>query len=196
MENNQKEMTQAESVALIASMINKAKNRFSENGVLYLWWGWIVFACCVIQFIAIYFFNENAWYVWLSTWVMAIFQIFIIKKKRKTQEVRTYTEELNGFVWLAFFICMMLSLFIVNYSGNFKLIYPILLVLYGMPIFLSGVILKFKPLILGSICCWVFSVLALFILPEFQLLMVAVAVFLAWIIPGYLLKKKYQNNLE
>ena len=196
MENSKNEMTQAESMVLIASMINKAKNRFSENGLLYLWWGWIVFACCIIQFIALYFFNENAWYVWLSTWVMAIIQIFIIKKKRKTQKVNTYTEEINGFVWLAFFICLMLSLFIVSYSGNQKLIYPILLVLYGMPIFLSGVILKFKPLILGSIYCWVFSVLALFILPEFQLLLVAVAVVLAWIIPGYLLRSKYNNNVD
>lgn len=196
MENSKNEMTQAESMVLIASMINKAKNRFSENGLLYLWWGWIVFACCIIQFIALYFFNENAWYVWLSTWVMAIIQIFIIKKKRKTQKVNTYTEEINGFVWLAFFICLMLSLFIVSYSGNQKLIYPILLVLYGMPIFLSGVILKFKPLISGSICCWVFSVLALFILPEFQLLLVAVAVVLAWIIPGYLLRSKYNNNVD
>lgn len=196
MEYNQKEMTQAESVALIASMINKAKNRFSENGVLYLWWGWIVFACSAIQFIAIYFFNENAWYVWLSTWIMAIFQIFIIKKKRKTQEVRTYTEELDGFVWMVFFICMMLSLFIVNYSGHHILTYPILLVLYGMPIFLSGVILKFKPLIFGSICCWILSVIALFTLPVFQLLLIASAIVLGWIIPGYLLKKKFKDNVD
>ena len=118
------------------------------------------------------------------------------QEKRKTQKVNTYTEEINGFVWLAFFICLMLSLFIVNYSGIYKLIYPLLLVLYGMPIFLSGVILKFKPLIMGSICCWIFSILALFILPEFQLLLVAVAVLLAWIIPGYLLRSKYNNNLN
>ncbi len=196
MENSQNEMTQAESMALIASMINKAKNRFSENGLLYLWWGWIVFACCTIQFIALYFFNENAWYVWLSTWVMAIFQIFIIKKKRKTQEVRTYTEELNGFVWMVFFICMMLSLFIVNYSGHYILTYPILLVMYGMPIFLSGIILKFKPLIFGSICCWLLSVIALFILPVFQLLLIAAAIAVGWIIPGYLLKKKFKENAD
>ncbi len=196
MENNQSEMTQAESMALIASMINKAKNRFSENGVLYIWWGWLIFACCSVQFIAMYFFNENAWYVWLSTWIMVILQIFILKKKKKTQKVNTYTEEIYGFVWIAFFICLMLSLFIVNYAGNFKLIYPIILVLYGLPIFLSGVILKFKPLVLGSICCWIFSVVAVFILPVFQLLLVAVAVLLAWIIPGYLLRIKYNKNLE
>ena len=196
MENSENEMTQAESMALISSMINKAKNRFSESGILYLWWGWIVFACCAIQFIALYFFNENAWYVWLSTWVMAIFQIFFIRKKIKTQQVKTYTEEIYGFVWLVFFICMVLSIYIVSRSGNYTLIYPLLLVFYGMPIFLSGIILKFKPLIYGSICCWVLSIIALFILPVFQLLLVAAALFLAWIIPGYLLKNRFQNSVN
>ncbi|MEO7046665.1 MAG: hypothetical protein ABI091_15275 [Ferruginibacter sp.] len=196
MENNQNEMTHSESLALIASMINKAKNRFSENGLLYLWWGWLIFACCTIQFIVFYFYNENAWYIWISTWVMAVFQIYIIRKKKKEKQVKTYTEEINGFIWLVFFICLMLSIFIIIYSGNFKLIYPILLVLYGLPIFLSGVILKFKPLILGSIYCWVLSILSLFISAEFQLLLVAVAVLLAWVIPGYLLRSKYNNNLD
>ena len=195
MEENSNEMTHTESVALIASMINKAKNRFSENGHLYLWWGWDIFACCSIQFIALYFFNENAWYVWLSTWLLAIIQIFIIKKKKGQQKVITYTDEIYGFVWIAFFICLMLSLTILNYSGNSQLIYPIVLVLYGLPIFLSGVILKFKPLILGSTSCWLFSFLTLFILPEFQLLLVAAAVLLAWIIPGYLLRIKYNNTV-
>lgn len=196
MENNQNEMTHSESMALIASMINKAKNRFSENGLLYLWWGWLIFVCCVVQFIAIYFFKENVWYVWLSTWAMAIFQIFLIKKKRSRQIVKTYTEELNAFVWLDFFICLMLLIVIISFSGSHKLIYPILLVVYGMPVFLSGVILKFKPLIFGSICCWAFSIIALFIKPQFQVLLVAVAVLIAWIVPGYLLRSKYKHSLD
>ena len=183
-------------MALIASMINKAKNRFSENGVLYLWWGWIVFLCCSIQFLVAIFFNENAWYVWLSTWVMAIFQIFIIKKQKRTQKVNTYTEEINGFIWLVFFICLILTIFILSYSGKYELIYPLIMVLYGVPTFLSGAILKFRPLIIGSISCWIFSIVALFILPQFQLLLVASSVLFAWIIPGYLLRKRYSRTAE
>ena len=40
-----------ESLAIIESMINKAKNQFSENGHLYLLWGWAVFVCSIAQFI-------------------------------------------------------------------------------------------------------------------------------------------------
>ena len=40
-----------ESMNLISSMIHKAKNQFSENGHLYLLWGWTIFICSVFQFI-------------------------------------------------------------------------------------------------------------------------------------------------
>lgn len=34
-------MSETESLRLISSMINKAKNGFSESGTLYLFWGWL-----------------------------------------------------------------------------------------------------------------------------------------------------------
>jgi hypothetical protein len=34
-------MSETESLRLISSMINKAKNGFSESGTLYLLWGWL-----------------------------------------------------------------------------------------------------------------------------------------------------------
>jgi hypothetical protein len=34
-------MSETESLRLISSMINKAKNDFSESGTLYLLWGWL-----------------------------------------------------------------------------------------------------------------------------------------------------------
>ena len=41
-----------DSLLLIDSMINQAKNRFSENGFLYLLWGWVIFACAIFHFVA------------------------------------------------------------------------------------------------------------------------------------------------
>ena len=37
-------------LALIESMINRAKNHFSENGFLYLLWGWVICICSLGQF--------------------------------------------------------------------------------------------------------------------------------------------------
>jgi hypothetical protein len=63
-----------------------------------------------------------------------------------------------------------------------------------MPTFLSGIILKFKPLVIGGISCWLLAVVSVFIPMEYQLLCIAAAVIFAWIIPGYLLKANFKRE--
>lgn len=192
--SQEKEMTEIERLELITSMINKAKNNFADNGVLYLLWGWVILICCIGQFIAIHFFKSPyAHFVWFLTWIVVLFQIFYLKKKKKLQKARTYTSEIHSMIWLVFFICMMLMVFISLQLKNYEMVNPLLLVLYGVPTFLSGTIMKFKPLLFGGISCWVLSVISPFILYEYQMLLIAVAVIAAWIIPGYLLQKKFKK---
>lgn len=189
-------MTEFESLQLITSMINKAKNGFRESGTMYLLWGWLIFCCCMLQFIAMEFFQYNLYFIWFSTWILLIYQIFFLRKKRKTRKVRTYTEEINGFVWLVFFICLMLLVFVGVQYKQFEMIDPMILVLYGMPTFLSGVILKFRPLMIGAVCCWVLAIVSPFVNTHIQLLLLAAGIAAAWIIPGYLLKKRFKNENE
>ena len=188
-------MTEKESMQLIASMINKAKNNFSEKGLLYLIWGWVILFCCITNFVGTYFFSyDKNYFVWLIVYIVLIFQIFYLRKIRKARATKTYTGEINAFVWIVFSICMVLIIFICLAFKKYKLIDPMLLVLYGMPTFLSGIILKFKPLIIGAVCCWVLAVISPFIDIEYQLLLIACAVIIAWIIPGYLLKQKFKKE--
>jgi len=195
MENGELKMTEKESLELIASMINKAKSRVGETGKLYLLWGWLIFICCTVQFVGLQFFHfEKTYYVWFLTWVLLIYQVFFLSKERKKSKVKTYTGEIYSFVWVVFFICMMLVFFIGSYLKKYEMINPVLLVLYGMPTFLSGIILKFKPLIIGGIVCWALSIISVFISGEYQLLLFATAVVAAWIIPGYSLNQIFKKN--
>src|SRR2546423_2620683 len=157
-----------QSLQAIHSMIEKAKNQFSENGHLYLLWGWAVFICSITQFILLYYVHfEQHYVVWFSMWLIVIYQVIYLRKKIRRSRVRTYTDEIIGFVWIAFFIMMMLFLFL--YARNFAAekyylyIFPAFLALYGMPTFLSGVILKFPALIVGGVCCWILAISATYI---------------------------------
>lgn len=191
----EKIMTEKESLELISSMINKAKNNFAERGLLYLLWGWVIFVCCIFQFIAIHFFNyANAFYVWFLTWVVVIFQIFYLKKKKRLQRIKTYTDEINSVIWFVFFICMILMLFITIQYKKYEMINSLLLVLYGIPTIVSGFIMKFKPLMTGGVCCWILAFFSPFIPYEYQILFIALAVIAAWIIPGYLLQARYKKE--
>lgn len=199
--NDSTNFSPQESLQLIEGMIKKAQNRFAENGHLYLLWGWMVFACGILQFVLLHFFNYQQHYqVWMLTWLVAIYQIVYLRKTKKKQPTKTYYDEIVGYLWITFAVLFFLIGFImgrlVQPTNNLYLpITSILLALYGMPVFLSGIILRFKPLIIGGIGCWVLSLLASILAPivayDYILLFVPAAMLIAWIIPGYLMRKKY-----
>ncbi len=189
-----------QSLQVIQSMIEKAKNQFSENGQLYLLWGWLVFVCSVTQFVLLKFVKyEKHYLVWLACWLAVIYQFVYLRKKNKQVKVRTYADHIIGYVWLTFFILMMLIGFLLGHTGGneyYKIFSPAFLALYGMPTFLSGILLRFRPLVIGGIGCWALSVLAHFVPYDYQLLLLSAAMVIAWIIPGYILRKKYQQQKD
>ena len=193
---DEKNFTHVESLALIESMINKATNRFNEDGFLYLLWGWVVLLCSVAEFILLRIQYEKHYLVWVLTWAAVIYQIFFLRKKHRRQTVRTYTDDILKYVWITFIVLMFLSGFLFGAilgDNYYKMIDPVFLLLYGMPTFLSGIILRFKPLIRGGIGCWLLSILCTVIPIDYQLLLVSAAMIIAWIIPGYLLRSKFKQ---
>lgn len=187
-----------QSLQLIGAMINKAKGRFSENGHLYLLWGWAVLVCSITQFILMKYVKwENHYLVWLSMWLVLIYQAIYLSRRKKKEKVRTYTDEIIAVVWITFVVLMFLFGFLFGslLGGEYyRFINPGFLTLYGMPTVLSGTILRFRALIIGGVSCWLLAILSVFIPYDYQLLLLAVAVVCAWIIPGYLLRKRFKNQ--
>ncbi len=197
MNQEQKEFSPQQSLAVIQSMIDTARNRFSENGHLYLLWGWVVLVCSIAQFVLLYYDYPQHYMVWMLTWVAFIYQtIYLIRNKRKVK-VKTYADRLLGFIWMVFVVMMFLFGFLFGRElGDeyYRLVSPGFLALYGMPTFLSGIVLRFKPLIVGGVSCWVLSIVSNYTPHDFQLLFLAAAMVIAWIIPGYLLRMKYKKE--
>ena len=80
-------------------------------------------------------------------------------------------------------------------ADYYRYLNPAYLALYGMPTVISGSILRFRPLIVGGVTCWVLSILSPFVAYEYQLLLLAAAVVAGWIIPGYLLRIRYNKTI-
>ena len=191
------EFTHIESLTVIQAMINKAKGQFSENGHLYLVWGWVILLCSIGHFVLIRFLDYRyASMIWMLTWIVIIYQTYYLWKQQKVKKVRTYTDDIIGWIWITFVILMFLFgfLFFRTMGGDYYQYMNVgFLALYGMPTFLSGITLRFRPLIYGGIACWVLSIIACFINYEFHLLILALAVVIAWVIPGYILKARYRK---
>lgn len=195
---NQEEFSPKESLALIHNMISQAKARFSENGHLYLLWGWTVLVCAIAQFVLLRIVKwEQHYMVWMATWLVLIYQFFYLHKREKKVKVRGYADQVIGAVWITFVVLMFLFGFLFGFllgKEYYQFISPGFLALYGMPTVLSGVILQFRPLIVGGVCCWILSVCSTFIPYDFQLLLLAAAMIAAWIVPGYLMRIKYRKT--
>jgi hypothetical protein len=192
------DFTHTDSLTIIQSMINKAKDQFSENGHLYLLWGWVILFCSIGHFVLLKFFQfREAPMIWMLTWLTVIYQTYYLWKQGKQRKVKTYTDEMIGWIWISFVIMMFLFGFLFTRafgSQYYQFLNVAILALYGMPTFLSGITLRFRPLIIGGISCWVLSLVAGFIPFEYHLLLLALAVVIAWIIPGYILRARYKKT--
>ncbi|MEZ5029439.1 MAG: hypothetical protein R2765_11730 [Ferruginibacter sp.] len=182
-----------DSMQLINSMINQAKNNFSENGFLYLVWGWLIFTCSICHFIFLKLdLFKQPEIVWASCWLAVIFQIIYLSRQKKKEKVKTYSENIVNYIWISFGICMFIVVIIMSKTNNWPMMNSIILMLYGTPTFLSGIGMQFKPLVIGGIICWCLAILSVFIPPVYVLLLLAASVLAAWIVPGYLLSTKYK----
>ena len=189
-----------QSLALIESMINRAKDRFVEDGSVYLFWGWLVLACSVLQFILLHVYHYPQHYiVWFILFPVFFYrQFFVMPAKNRQRAAYTYTDYIIGFVWITFAILCFLLAFAIGFlttGAYYAFIIHILLAVYGMPVFLTGIIIRFKPLITGGICCWILCIASTFIkVYDYQYLLIPLAMLIAWIIPGYMLRARFKSQ--
>lgn len=196
---DEKELSGQESIELIHSMISRAHDKLHDNGFLYLVWGWLVFVASVACYLLVEFDKPN-----LSglPWAILMPAGGIISgvygwRQGKKRRVKTYTEEVLDYVSFSFLICLFITLiFVSNSTGGWGLAYPLIIMIYGMWLFSSGGILRFKPLMIGGLLNWCISIGSFFIHTHHVILMVSLAVLVGYIIPGYMLQAAYKKQNE
>lgn len=187
-------LSEKESFELISRMIHSSKETLSDDGTHYMIWGWGVLIAALVQFFLLRSGFENHWLAWavLMPFCGVLALLAGYRKERKSR-VKTFVESYLGYLWLSFVISLAIILTFMPMIGA-AAVYPIIIVLYGIGTFVSGGALKFMPLKAGGIICWVLAVIAMRVDFEYQLLLIAVSVVIAYLIPGYLLKRKYHHQ--
>jgi hypothetical protein len=193
MENEEKFMTGEESLKIITEMINKTKVNIRQSSFHLLFWGWLILGCSLSEYI-LYRFTEfsNPWYVWYFVIPGVFVSIIYGFVNGKKEQVHTYAEMIYVWIWVGFFIASVV-LFIIH-SSDMGSVGKYILMLAGFPTFVSGFVLKFKPLILGGLAFWVFSLAANFGGPDIVPLCMPLGITTGYLIPGYLLRKKFSHD--
>jgi hypothetical protein len=193
MENDEKMMTGEESLKIISEMINKTKVNIRQGSFHLLFWGWLIFFCSLTEYILFNFTDiSNPWYVWFLTIPGAFVSLIYGFATGRKEMVHTYADMLYMWTWLGF-LASAIVLFILM-SKNMENLAPFILLLAGFPTFLSGFIIKFKPLIAGGITFWAFALIAHFAGSNAAMLVTSVAMLTGYLIPGYLLKRKVDHD--
>jgi hypothetical protein len=189
MENEEKLMTGEESLKIITDMINKTKVNVQQSSFHLLFWGWLILAISLSEYLMWHLTDyANPWIVWYLT-IPGVFvsMIYGFVNGRKAK-VHTYADMIFMWSWMAFLFAAIVLFIIIR--KDIQHVAPYILTLAAMPTFISGCIIRYKPLIFGGASFWILALIASFAEPEVAPLAVPVAMVTGYLIPGYLLRKK------
>jgi hypothetical protein len=196
METNEKMMTPEESIQFIRESILISRKNLRENGFYYLMWGWLLTFASFTNYFLIRYLHSKKMYeqifitssvVWGIFVAVGIAVVFIyISKTGKKDAVITHLDRIISTLWFTAGITFVLIIFFCYRYESYPT--PYILAITGMVTFISGMVVRFKPLIAGGILFAVVSIVSIFVSPLSQLLLVAISLAIGFLIPGYLLK--------
>jgi hypothetical protein len=193
MENEEKMMTGEESLRIITEMLNKTKVNIRQSSFHLLFWGWLIFACSLSDYLLTRYSDfAHPYFVWMLV-IPGVFvsMIYGFVKGRKAT-FHTYADRLYMWTWMGFLIAAII-LFIIQ-SKRLDMVGPYILLLAGFATFVSGFIIKFRPLVFGGLCFWIIALAVSFAGPSIAPLGMPVSVLIGYLIPGYLLKNKGKHD--
>lgn len=194
MKENDSPASPRESLHIIQSMIETTRRSVSDASAFYLLWGWAVMIACVLQFyLKVVVRYDHHYYAWFITFAAIVPHIFLLRKKGKQENVKTFVGEANKYLWTAIGLSFVVLMLIFSKTGWVNA-YPFYILLYGIGTYVSGNLISFRPFIIGGICCGVLAAITAYVSYDLQILMTALAILISYIIPGHLLRMHYQRQ--
>jgi len=186
-------MNEKESLAIIKDMITRSKSNFKNQAFYYLIWGWLVVGALLVESFLFNLGNNLHWLVWPVMGVTGAISTSLYGRKNKLEKKHiSHIDHIMKFVWGG---VVMYIFIIIICSSKFGWINGFILMsgLYGLGTFISGGILKFKPLIYGGLSSFALVIIAIALPTIFNSFndamgLLALSIIVSYLIPGYMLK--------
>jgi hypothetical protein len=192
---NQETFDETQSLQVIKEMIEISRNNLKNDGILFILWGWIFFASALVRYLlrALITTHEIASYANKVILVLLLIGIIIsanyVYKRRLL--VKTYTGEILRYLWGAIIV---LNLYILVYqlyaNMNIDWLLSQYMLMLALGTFVTGGIIRFKPLIYGSISFVVLVQVSQFFHSEISILIAAISFITGFALPGHILYSK------
>lgn len=196
-------LTPEDSFKIIDKSIANFKMNYRENSWIFLLWGWILPLANISSFIILKILStwephelkagkwELRGLIILGNWIVCfligfIIMYFKVRKMNKKKKVFSHIDKFIDNLWwvtapsffIAMFICIRLGISVP----------PIMMLIAGIATTTTGLVIKFKPLIIGGMSFFIFSIVTTYLTNEYVLLVVSAAIICGYLIPGYYLK--------
>lgn len=186
--NKTEKLSPNESLDIISKAIGQTKENLKDQSFYFILWGWIVFFASLLNYYLLEFTDYSRPYVaWMILIPIGWIVTFIYSTRReKTQKYETYLDGFLRNLWLVLMVAFILAVFTSVYMG----VDPstLTLLLAGVGTIVSGLSMKFRPLVIGGVLLWVFTIATLFVDDGQKLILNSVAVLLGYLVPAYILK--------
>lgn len=194
METENQSLSTEQSLELITRMIRQAQGNVKRSAIYLILWGITVMAANLGMFVLMLLDYPRPYAVWLITIPAWVATIFISLKQRKECTVRSHLDRINALLWYSYGV-VILAIVMFGFKINYQL-NPLILLISAIPAFVSGAIIKFRPLTVGGILFWVFGVICFLSQGPWQYLIGAVAVTTGHLVPGLLLRNKTERDVQ
>ncbi len=176
-----------ESLAIITDMIRQTKRNVSGSAFHFILWGWVSVIGFTGHFLLMNYTDfahpYAIWAIAIPAWLISF---FYGRKKARESRMYTYADKLIIWTWVAFTVCLVILIF----SGLFfQHLNALVLLLAGMATFITGLIIRYNPLIIGGSSLWVFAAIALSLPYMYTFPVAAFAIICGYLIPGYMIRK-------
>lgn len=196
MEDNQS-FSAEQSLQIIQSMIQKAKQDVANNSFYFLLWGWLIFTAALLNFGLMKFTRfDQPYLAWNLVWIGAIASIIKGVKDSKKITVKTFVgETMKAFGISQAILYFGLAFFFGKYD-LWAISFPLYILVYAVTCFFMGTLMQFSLLKWTGLLCLPIMVIAVYVSFDWQLLLMALAILISYIIPGHVLsaKEKTQNK--
>jgi hypothetical protein len=143
----------------------------------------------IMKFTAYPNYAPAVWLLCIPAWVVTM---IYGHRQGKSQGMVSHLDRVNMWLWIAMAITIC-PVWIFGSKINW-MINAVILMPVGAATFVSGIMIRFRPLLMGGIIFWVAGVLCYFVAPIDQYLVGGIAMILGYLLPGYLLKYQKEEN--
>lgn len=195
---NKQNFNPDEQLKVIQEMIEKTKKETADNGWPLIMWGWLIIVACITSYIIYwtdqYHLSYLPWAVFMGLGGIINFTVEFRGRNRK--RVRTYAERAIGWLWA---ICGS-AMFFIGFAAvpagilkGWESITAMECLIAGIGTAVTAKIIDWDLMFYLALLWFVAVIAMIFISPYYHLLIMAITIIPAYLVPGYILRSKYKK---